>query len=211
MLSLNLVPAVEPDLHFFLVNAIKWNLTGKSLIPDFARTRLGCPGSFLHHTAACVPSASPVTEYSTGHWESQVVIQGLSLAAGSWAAWWAGPVPSCLHPRDLDSEEPPTPGGWKWGGGEEITAKGFPGDSAVKNQPASAGDMSLIPDLGRFCVPQSNEACVPPLLSLGATATESTCWSYWSPCVVEPMPHQGSHSDEKSLHCSEEQSPALWN
>ena len=30
--------------------------------------------------------------------------------------------------------------------------QGFPGGSVVKNPPANAGDMGLIPDLGRFHV-----------------------------------------------------------
>ena len=41
---------------------------------------------------------------------------------------------------------------------------GFPGGSVVKNPPANAGDMGLIPDLGRSHVPRSNEAHVPQLL-----------------------------------------------
>ena len=31
--------------------------------------------------------------------------------------------------------------------------KGFPGDSVVKNPPANAGDMGLIPGLGRSHMP----------------------------------------------------------
>ena len=34
--------------------------------------------------------------------------------------------------------------------------KGFPGGSVVRNPPANAGDMDLIPDLKRFHVMQSN-------------------------------------------------------
>ena len=32
----------------------------------------------------------------------------------------------------------------------------FPGGTVVKNPPANAGDMGLIPGLGRFHMPQSN-------------------------------------------------------
>jgi len=44
----------------------------------------------------------------------------------------------------------------------------FSGDSLVtqKNLPASAADMGLNHDLGRFHMPQSSEARVPQLLSL---------------------------------------------
>ena len=34
--------------------------------------------------------------------------------------------------------------------------RGFPGGSVVKNSPANAGDMGLIPDLGGFHMPLSN-------------------------------------------------------
>ena len=34
--------------------------------------------------------------------------------------------------------------------------QGVPCDSVVKNSPANAGDMELIPDLRRFHMPQSN-------------------------------------------------------
>ena len=44
--------------------------------------------------------------------------------------------------------------------------KDFPGGPVVKNTPAKAGDMGLIPDLGRFHMPWSNEAHVLQLLSL---------------------------------------------
>ena len=37
--------------------------------------------------------------------------------------------------------------------------RGFPGGSVVKNPPANAGDMSLLPDLGRSHMLQSNSAC----------------------------------------------------
>ena len=42
--------------------------------------------------------------------------------------------------------------------------------SLVKNLPANAGDMSLIPDLGRSHIPQSSKVCVPQLLSLCSRA-----------------------------------------
>ena len=48
---------------------------------------------------------------------------------------------------------------------------GFPGGAVVKNTPANAGDMGLIPGLGRSHMPQSNQAHV-PLLSLRSRARE---------------------------------------
>ena len=39
--------------------------------------------------------------------------------------------------------------------GKQLTW-GFPGGSVVKNLLANAGDMGLIPDLGRSHMPQSN-------------------------------------------------------
>ena len=44
--------------------------------------------------------------------------------------------------------------------------QGFPGCSVVKNPPAIAGDMGLIPGLGRSHILQSNQAREPQLLSL---------------------------------------------
>ena len=35
-------------------------------------------------------------------------------------------------------------------------SRGFPGGSVVKNLPASAGDLGLIPDPGRSHIPRSN-------------------------------------------------------
>ena len=47
-------------------------------------------------------------------------------------------------------------------------------DGAVdKNPPANVGDTGLIPGLGRFHMPWSNQAHVPQLLSLSAAATEA--------------------------------------
>ena len=40
----------------------------------------------------------------------------------------------------------------------------LPGGAVVKNPPANAGDMGLIPDLGRSHMPQSNQARAPQLL-----------------------------------------------
>ena len=57
-----------------------------------------------------------------------------------------------------------------------VITEDFPDGPMVKNPPASAGDVGLIPDPGRFHMPQSNEAHVPQPLSLGfraqGTATE---------------------------------------
>ena len=48
----------------------------------------------------------------------------------------------------------------------------FPGGAVVKNPPANAGNMSLIPGLGRSHMPRSNKTCEPQLLS---------------PCTLEPV------------------------
>ena len=50
--------------------------------------------------------------------------------------------------------------------------QGFLGGSVVKNLPASAEDLSLIPDPGRFHMPWGNQACVPQLLHLCSRAYE---------------------------------------
>ena len=43
---------------------------------------------------------------------------------------------------------------------------GFPGGSVVESLPANAGDTGSSPGLGRSCVPRSNWAREPQLLSL---------------------------------------------
>ena len=50
--------------------------------------------------------------------------------------------------------------------------EGFPGGSMVKNLPANAEDMRLIPGLGRYRMPLSNYASEPQLLSLCSRAQE---------------------------------------
>ena len=47
---------------------------------------------------------------------------------------------------------------------------GFPGGSVVKNQPANAGDMGLIPGLGGSRLPRSNQGPRPQVLSLCSRA-----------------------------------------
>ena len=43
------------------------------------------------------------------------------------------------------------------------TGQGFPGRPVVKKPPASAGDRSLTPGLGRSHMPRGNQACTPQL------------------------------------------------
>ena len=47
----------------------------------------------------------------------------------------------------------------------KMSLEDFPGDLVVKNLPVNAGDMGLIPGLGRSHMPWDNEAHVPQLLS----------------------------------------------
>ena len=56
---------------------------------------------------------------------------------------------------------------------KQIIAKGFRGDSVVKNPPASAADTGSIPGPGRSHVPWNNEACAPQLPSPQAASTEA--------------------------------------
>ena len=48
----------------------------------------------------------------------------------------------------------------------KVQHMGFPSGSVVKNPPANAGDMGLIPGRGRFHMPRSNQAHASQLLSL---------------------------------------------
>ena len=47
----------------------------------------------------------------------------------------------------------------------------FPSGSVMKNLPASAGDVGLIPGSGRSHMLQNNQACESRLLSLGSRVT----------------------------------------
>ena len=79
--------------------------------------------------------------------------------------------------------------------------RGFPGDSVVKNLPASAGDTDSISDPGRSHVPRSNSAHALLLLSLGARTTEPTCCSCLSPHALRlVICSMRSPCDEKPVH-----------
>ena len=72
----------------------------------------------------------------------------------------------------------------------------------VKNPPASAGDMGLLPGPGRFHVPLNNQACEPQLLSLCSRAQEPQLLSPWAAIneahTLEPMlRNKRSHLNEK--------------
>ena len=68
-----------------------------------------------------------------------------------------------------------------------------PGSPVVKNPPANSGDTGSIHSLGRSCISQSNQACVPQLLS---------------PCTLEPRLYsKRSHLNEKPMRCNGEQFP----
>ena len=56
----------------------------------------------------------------------------------------------------------------------------------VKNPPANAGDMGLIPGLGGVHMPQSNQTCGPEILSPGLKSV---------------LPNRMSHCSEKPAHC----------
>ena len=71
-----------------------------------------------------------------------------------------------------------------------------------KNLPANAGDMGLIPGLGRSHTLWSSLACVPQLLSLRSRAHEL---QLLKPVGLEPvLCNKRSHCNEKLMHCNEE-------
>ena len=55
---------------------------------------------------------------------------------------------------------------------EKTNGSSFPGGSVVTNPPVSAGDVGLIPDLGRSYIPWSTKAHVPQIWSLCSGAQE---------------------------------------
>ena len=68
--------------------------------------------------------------------------------------------------------------------------QGFPGGSVVKNLPASAGDMGLIPGPWRSHMPWSNQAHVPQLLNLCSRAQKP---QPWKPVYPRTAPQQESN------------------
>ena len=71
----------------------------------------------------------------------------------------------------------------------------------VKNLPANAEDVGLIPGLGRSHMPQSNEAREPQPLSLSSRAHEPLLLS---PRALEPVLCKNrSHHGEGPADCSE--------
>ena len=81
---------------------------------------------------------------------------------------------------------------------------GLPGGSVavVKNLPANAGDMGLIPDLRKSHMLRSNLACAPQLLSLCSRVQEPHLLSPQATTTearIVPMLHNTrSHHSEKS-------------
>ena len=63
----------------------------------------------------------------------------------------------------------------------------FPGGLVVESLPASARDMYLNPDTGRFHMPRDNQARVLQLLSLFSATREGTTMR--NPCTTKNNPH----------------------
>lgn len=63
----------------------------------------------------------------------------------------------------------------------------WPDGPVAEDLPANARDTSSIPGLGRFHMPQGNEACVPQLLNLlsGASALQQKKSRQWEACVTQ--------------------------
>ena len=77
-----------------------------------------------------------------------------------------------------------------------INKRGFSGSSVVKDLPASAGNLGLIPDPGGSHMPQNDKACVPQLLTLYSKARVS----YWAhvPQLLKAMwPRACAPQEEK--------------
>ena len=83
---------------------------------------------------------------------------------------------------------------------------GSPGGSVVKTLPANAGERGSVSDPGWPHMPWSNQASVPPLLSLYSRAQEPqlqkpTCRNYESPWDQEHiLPNKRSHRNEMPEH-----------
>ena len=74
-----------------------------------------------------------------------------------------------------------------------------PGGTVVKNRPASAGDMGLIPGPERSHMPWSNKACAPQLLSLRSRACEPQLLSLCAATTAARVPRARALQQEKTL------------
>ena len=88
----------------------------------------------------------------------------------------------------------------------------LPGGTVVKNPPAIAGDTGSSPGPGRFHMLQSNEACVPQLLSLHSRAhkpqlLKPACHNYWSPHAQRLCSATREASAMRSPHTAMKSSP----
>ena len=90
-----------------------------------------------------------------------------------------------------------------------MCAPGFPGGTAVKNPPSSAGDTGLSPSPGRSHMPWSNwarapqllslcsRACEPQLLSPSATTTEARTPRARAPQQEKPPNEKPAHHNQE--------------
>ena len=84
----------------------------------------------------------------------------------------------------------------------KIILEGFPGGSVVKNLPANAGDMNLIPDPERSHMPWGNEIHAPQWLSLCSRAKEAQPLSPRAATIEACMP--------ESLCSATRETPLQW-
>ena len=85
---------------------------------------------------------------------------------------------------------------------KELSNRGFPRGTVVKNPPASAGDAGLSPGPGRSPMPRGNKARAPQLLSLSSRAREP---QLLKPTRLEPvLRNKRSHRNEKPVHRNKE-------
>ena len=100
----------------------------------------------------------------------------------------------------------------------KTVGKGFPGSSRVKNQPANARDIGLIPDSGRSHTIQEDctrrRACKPmrhnySVCNIETATTDPTCHNYGSAHAPGPMiGNKRSHCNERPVRYTQKVAPA---
>ena len=75
----------------------------------------------------------------------------------------------------------------------------FPGDSVIKNPPASTGAMGLILDPGRSHIAKEQQTHVPQLLSLCSKPGSHNCWPHVSWLLKSVCPTTRAPEQEKPL------------
>ena len=114
----------------------------------------------------------------------------------------------CFHSNSINIKHPSSPiasdkslhgQAFIYHVGQELRKMGFPGDTALKNQPAKAGDAGLIPGSGR-CPEIGNGSLLQySCMEKGQGQRSLAGYSPWGPKESDTTEH--SRTEKKMSHC----------